>query len=265
MNRTLKFSAILSTVALITGCKLAVIVPEGGEVQSLGSGTCSAGTICSVEVPDTNFDEVFTAVPNDGWYFHKWNQGDRFFCGNSPIPECTLTFQGQQRGENIEALVASAEVFYLMPVFKDYPRATLVDGKSRVIQVDGREWEWLQPADFIDYSYNQVAAVCPNGICSGTLPGSTIDLTGYTWASSDDVRFLFQAYEESGKEIREDFDKTFEGPLDGQYALIALLSDETTAVILQEDDDETRSIDTELLQGKDEAGIGGAWFWHPLD
>jgi hypothetical protein len=54
--------------------------------------------------------------------------------------------------------------------------------------------EWLQPSDFLDYTYDQVDAVCPGGICSGVLPGSSFDLTGYTWASIMDVGELFNVY-----------------------------------------------------------------------
>jgi len=54
--------------------------------------------------------------------------------------------------------------------------------------------EWLQPADFTSLTWNEVAAVCPppGGACSGFLNG--IDVTGYSWASVDDVNALFNSY-----------------------------------------------------------------------
>ncbi|MCP3883062.1 MAG: hypothetical protein GY701_32385 [Sulfitobacter sp.] len=57
---------------------------------------------------------------------------------------------------------------------------------------DGKEW--LQPADFVNLSWDDVAVVCDpgTGACSGTL--GTTDVTGYTWASVDDVKGLFNAY-----------------------------------------------------------------------
>lgn len=64
-------------------------------------------------------------------------------------------------------------------------------GQGSVL-IDGREW--LQPVDFTGYTYDEINEVCPNGICSGTLPGSSIDLTGYTWASILDVSGLFNSY-----------------------------------------------------------------------
>lgn len=54
--------------------------------------------------------------------------------------------------------------------------------------------EWLQPLDFVNLSWNNVAAVCPppSGACSGFLNG--IDVTGYTWATVDDMNALFSSY-----------------------------------------------------------------------
>jgi hypothetical protein len=99
-------------------------------------------------------------------------------------------------------------------------------GQSGGVIRDGKEW--LQPVDFTGYTYNQVNAVCPGGLCSGTLPGSSFDLTGYTWASVYEVSGLFNSYgvdppftepfqfrhEEDGNAnaaISLDFAKTFEG------------------------------------------------------
>lgn len=176
-------------VGIIAGCKLAVIVVEGGEVQSIGSGTCVAGGICIVDVGDPNFSDTFTAAPDTDWYFHKWNLGDGFFCGGSTDAACNLSFHGYEESEAVEDMVASSGTFYLMPVFKPILSTVSADG---TVTIDGKEW--LQPADFVGYTFDQVNAVCPTGVCSGSLPGSTFDLTGYTWASIMDVSSLFNAY-----------------------------------------------------------------------
>ncbi len=57
---------------------------------------------------------------------------------------------------------------------------------------DGKEW--LQPVDFVNLSWNDVALVCDpdTGLCDGEL--NSIDVTGYTWASVDDVNGLFNTY-----------------------------------------------------------------------
>ena len=189
MKLASRIFVLLSITALMSGCKLAVIVVEGGEVQSIGSGTCVAGSVCIVEVTDLSFSEMFEAVPDPGWYFEKWNSGERLVCGGSYDPICDLTYfesgLGPQEIKAAEKLVASTETFYLMPIFKQGVRFVVA-----------AEREWLQPFDFRDYSYDQIAAVCSadNGVCSGNLPGNSIDLTGYYWASITDIEGLFIAY-----------------------------------------------------------------------
>jgi hypothetical protein len=181
MKHTLKFILLICIATLMAGCKLAVIVVEGGEVQSAGSGICVEGTICIVDVDDPYFSETFTAIPDEGWYFHKWNSGDRFFCGDSTDPDCTLSFEGHEESKAVEDMVASSETFYLMPVFKPYKDVIAVDGK-----------QWLQVDLFTNLSWNDINAVCPAGVCSGVLNG--IDVTGWTWASINDVNQLFNYY-----------------------------------------------------------------------
>ena len=202
MKQTLKFLLLIGITALMASCKLAVIVVEGGEVRSEGSGTCFAGVICVVEVTDTNFSETFRAVPDTDWYFYKWNSGDRFFCGGSSSPECQLSFVLPVNNAHIEELVASSEVFFLMPVFKQTPPEVFIPD-DRSVRIGGKEW--LQPIHFVEYSYNQISEVCPDNLCSGTLPGSATDLTGYFWACSDDVQLLFNLYEGMGRNVLKDF------------------------------------------------------------
>lgn len=54
--------------------------------------------------------------------------------------------------------------------------------------------DWLQPVDFTGYSWNDINTVCDatSGACNGSLAGN--DLTGWTWASVDDVNGLFNHY-----------------------------------------------------------------------
>jgi hypothetical protein len=132
-------------------------------------------------VNDTNFSERFAAIPDDGWYFQKWNSGDRFFCGDSTDLICTLSFQGHEDSKAVEDMVASTEVFYIMPVFKQFPDMIAVDGK-----------QWYQPYLFTELSWAEINAVCPAGECAGVLNG--YDMTGWTWASIKDVNALFNYY-----------------------------------------------------------------------
>jgi hypothetical protein len=94
-------------------------------------------------------------------------------------------------------------------------------GQNGVI-VDGKEW--LQPGNFISYSYDQVSAVCPDGACSGKLPGSAFDLTGYTWGSILDVSRLFNAYG-----VNPPFTEPFQGRGDDESAAAFSRDFEVTA------------------------------------
>lgn len=270
-----KILLLLSVAALMAGCKLAVIVVEGGEVESDRSGTCVASSICIVDVSDAGFNDVFMPVPHTGWYFDSWNSGNRFLCGGSIYPPCSLSFQGHEESLAVEKMVASSEMFYLMPIFRKI-QTDIIEVKGRTITVEGKEW--LQPMDFTNHSYNQVSEVCPDGVCSGTLPGSSKDLTGYMWASSDDVGLLFQAYRKAGRAILEDFENTTTDR--STLILYAMISD------LPHEDPEYDRIYiafsfanpppdlTQEASGIDHfpiepsyggQGLFGAWFWRPVD
>lgn len=184
MKQAVKLLLLISIAALMTACKLAVIVVEGGEVQSISSGACLEGTICVHQVDDTNYTETFTAVPNPGWVFERWNSGGGFFCANSTDPTCALSLVAAEGNESIEALIGSDETFYIMPVF--IPPQPITD----TVTVDGREW--AQVDLFTNLTWDQINAVCPEGVCAGILNG--FDMTGWTWASVDDVNALFNFY-----------------------------------------------------------------------
>jgi hypothetical protein len=53
--------------------------------------------------------------------------------------------------------------------------------------------EWYQPADLLGYSWNDFNAICGGGACNGLLSGAGPNLTGWTWASIDEVGELFAA------------------------------------------------------------------------
>ena len=181
MKQLLRILILVTITALMASCKLAVIVVEGGEVQSNGSGTCMAGTICIVEVTDPNFSETFTAIPDADWYFEKWNSGGGFFCGGSTKPTCALSFQGHEDSQAVEDMVKSPQVFYLMPIFTQSPS---------IIEVEGKQW--YQPDLFSNLSWDDINEVCPKGACSGKLKGQ--DVTGWKWATIDDMNALFNHY-----------------------------------------------------------------------
>ena len=72
LSRTLGLS--LALAMLVTGCKVTVMVPRGGDVQSTASGTCLELTNCVHDIVDSTYTESFTAAPKAGFQFIKWNQ-----------------------------------------------------------------------------------------------------------------------------------------------------------------------------------------------
>ena len=176
----------------LTGCKVAAILVEGGEVQSTASGTCqpavpgTTGTVCIHEVADTSYSESFTAVPDAGWQFVKWNSGGGgFLCQNSTNPTCVVSNVGTEGNAVLEAIVASDATFYLMPVFAEVglPITDTVTANSK---------EWAQVDLFTNLSWSDINAVCPAGVCNGIL--NNYDMTGWTWAAAEDMYSLFNSY-----------------------------------------------------------------------
>jgi hypothetical protein len=71
--------------------------------------------------------------------------------------------------------------------------AVAIADQQTTIQVNGVDW--LQPIDFSQFSWNEVEAACDfraEGLCSGLL--GEIDITGWTWASAEDVSALFNFF-----------------------------------------------------------------------
>ena len=183
--QTLKVILLIALTSLIAGCKLAVIVVQGGEVQSVGSGTCLAGDICIHEIDADNFSEAFTAVPETGWEFVRWNSGDDFLCGGQTNTVCALTNVGSGAIPAAQAIIDSEMAYYIMPIFTFV--GLPVDG---IKGADGNEW--AQPGTFSGVSRSQLEAACPAGVCSGMLNGYNVD--GWNWASGPMVAALFNSY-----------------------------------------------------------------------
>lgn len=193
MRTLFRVIIIACLVAICTGCKLAVVVVQGGEVQSTASGTCLPaapgmyGAVCIHEVSDTSYSETFTAVPDPGWAFVKWNSGGDFFCQDSTSPTCLVSNIGTAGNAGIEAIVASDKTFYIMPVFTEVGLPI-----TDTVMFGGKEW--AQVDLFTDLSWREIDTVCHGGACvnGGVLSGN--NMTGWMWASEADVLELFNAY-----------------------------------------------------------------------
>ncbi|MFT4520153.1 MAG: hypothetical protein ACI9JM_002553 [Halioglobus sp.] len=185
MNVTLLATIALLLCATISGCKIAIVVMEGGHVEALTSPDCLNGSVCIVEVTDTTFSEEFTAIPNPGWKFVRWNAGGDFSYDGYTSPNCNLMNVPGAGHPFIEAVVASDQAFYIMPIFQRGQPIT------DTIVVDGREW--AQADLFAEISWNEMNAICPAGVCSGSGTLNGYNMMGWTWASVDDIGALLAA------------------------------------------------------------------------
>ena len=142
-------SALLTT--LVIGCKVVIIVPEGGKVVSENGVECLAGSTCILDVTDTSFDDRFEAVPDDGYVFESWKQANSHFCGNSALV-CYLTTT-TFGGTRLEPLLSKDQNFYLVPVFTEVTPRYNTD-------------EWAQLASNLDSAFyrsnNFLYQIVPN-------------------------------------------------------------------------------------------------------
>ncbi len=110
---------LLVVLIPLSSCRVGTAVFQGGDVFSLsGSRDCLEGRTCEFEVTDAHFSETFTAVPKAGYAFVKWRAGDGHLCANSTNPVCNVTNVGSEGIPEIEAVIASDEMFYLVPEFE---------------------------------------------------------------------------------------------------------------------------------------------------
>lgn len=179
------------SLALLSGCKLAIIVAEGGEVQSNFSGVCAAGSVCVQEITDTSFSETLTAVADPGWEFERWSTGGNFFCADLTDPQCELSLAWGEGIAEVEAVVESGETFYVMPIFKCVGTCAGSPITDTIVVGDK---EWAQPSLFTDVTGEQVAARCADGPCNPNTSLFGWSLFGWHWATVDDVNALFNSY-----------------------------------------------------------------------
>ncbi len=189
---TIKTMSVVVILGLLAGCKLAVMVVEGGEVHVdppfNPASTCSEGTICMHEISDTNYIHSFVAVPKPGWRFVKWSTGDSFLCSNNTSSSCEVNNAFLAGNEVAEAIVASPKTYYLMPLFEPLTEI------GATVTMNGKAWAPMN--GFGDLSWDDINAVCPVTNGGHCLVGGKLmeyDMTGWTWASVDDVNGLINA------------------------------------------------------------------------
>ena len=190
MSRSLVFLFAVATLVAVSGCRVAVIVLEGGEVQAGTDHTCGSGEICFYDAADTTFPSYFSAVPDPGWVFLHWQRGEDFLCQGGEYSCGPFNFDWNS--ELAASFLESNRVFRLSPVFrrKAAPGETLGTPIDSVVTVNARQW--AQPFLFKGVSYADIESVCPQGECDGALGG--YDVTGWKWADRAAINQLFNHY-----------------------------------------------------------------------
>jgi hypothetical protein len=134
---------------LLSACKVEIIVPTGGKVISSENFECLSGERCVFDVRDTSFDRTFTAVPDPGYVFTRWQRLPASLCGNTvrPCRLSTTNFPGT-------AILESDNVYYLVPEFRsldiDYWSQTLKEIRNQAFTSDAFLYSLVPDPDSCD-------------------------------------------------------------------------------------------------------------------
>ena len=179
--RLLKLITLLIGVSLMVGCKLAVMVPPGGQVQSSsGTRSCDGGTegkFCTFDLSAVSlpYSESFTALAKPGYQFEKWQDGGGFQCANSTSPTCTVAIADDPFGAIVRAMFDMGRI---MPIYKDIGIDTDSDGVRNELDDDDDNDGILDIHDSCPLD--------PSPDCSiGTPITDTVFINGREWAQVD--------------------------------------------------------------------------------
>lgn len=176
----------LALVALITACSHPIEIEGEGDVMSAsGDRNCSledfqtAQDNCTKNYAIGAYEETYTPMPRDGWKFDRWAT----YCTTATAPNYECSF-------DVDAATVRAVWGKTMPPLQAV--FTVDNGLpiSNTVTVEGREW--AQVNIFTGITWNEVDAACSGEVCTGKLNG--YDVTGWVWASVDDVNHLFNSY-----------------------------------------------------------------------
>ena len=202
MLRVGKVLSIASVALMAAGCKVEVVVPEGGYVLSgsgqydcrsevtqaslhsshmhgtkhvahlVGSNVEAAAedgekTTCEIVIDDTNFTDTFTAVPYEGWEFKRWKKRANGLYGGAKKAQVDILTTGFEVSELLMGILNSDDVYYLEPVFK---KIETTPGDMNCSKFSG-SYERIQEIVFEGYN-------CTNSAChSSENSAGQLDLT----------------------------------------------------------------------------------------
>ena len=137
---TIRAWLLFTICSLVAGCKLALIVPSGGDVVSESQlNNCAGGQICEFEIHDATFDETFTAQPREGYVFSNWEEGldgERFRCRGSTDPVCRVRNTQLAPVASLIPVSENRAIYYLLPRFEFVGIDTDNDGAKNFLDDD---------------------------------------------------------------------------------------------------------------------------------
>jgi hypothetical protein len=281
-----------------TGCKLDIMVPPGGMVESAsGARDCDAaleGKYCTFDLSTVTlpFSETFTASAKPGYQFLQWKKADGFKCGGSTSPTCTLEIEDS---EYARAALAGFKTLYLMPEFEylgiDTDGDGILDPHDTDDDDDGRDdtedncpltWpdedgfgcpnplpdsnivdgkEWAQPIDFLNLSWEDVHEVCPpiHGLPLCRGQLNGVDLRGWRWATSAEVEPFIRSYGGGCSNLGDVF--TFVTTFEFGPIISGWVSDTSTHKFLTTGDQQQFGCFMGLVSAQLESASTGSWFY----
>jgi hypothetical protein len=116
--KKLTFITAITTLLFLSGCKVVINTDSNGYViTESGAYNCAQNSSCNIDVVDIYFDEVFVAVPNDGYRFKEWRKRSGNFCGGDN-ESCALSTAEFGPYKALMAILETNERFYLEPAFE---------------------------------------------------------------------------------------------------------------------------------------------------
>jgi hypothetical protein len=159
-NASYKLLALF-TALVLTGCRLEIIVPKGGQVTSAsGNYNCGEASTCQINISDGEFEDTFNALPNAGYRFVGWSETDSNLCegldSSCKLSLRTLPISLRNR------ILSSSSVGRLAPIFEatDIPQQVSVAGGLSVLEVAVIDTDTNNPDNYFA-SNNSIALAQP--------------------------------------------------------------------------------------------------------
>ena len=107
-------------IGILHGCNLKIVAPLSGSVVSdSGMYVCQSGETCTINKSSGLINEVFRTIPEEGYFFQQWLNGDNHLCSDETGSCANLVNSGIELDESlVRELFSGQASFTLQPKFK---------------------------------------------------------------------------------------------------------------------------------------------------